>query len=89
MAESDADGAVREEEDDYDLLTYGEVGVRLHEEIAKERAKLAGLTGADAAAVEQRIVALREAAERNGRRQINDETFERFFGFKSRPRTTG
>jgi hypothetical protein len=79
--------ATRDDEDDYDLLTYSEAGVRLQEEIAKEEARLPGLSGDEAAALRQRIAALREARERNGRRRLNDETFERFFGFRSRNST--
>ena len=79
--------AASADEDDYDLLTYTEVGVRLRTEIAAEEARLAAATGSEAAVVRERLVALREAAERNGRRPVNDETFERFFGFPSRARS--
>jgi hypothetical protein len=34
-----------------------------------------------------RLDALTEAAERNGRRQVNNEAFERFFGLASRSAT--
>ncbi|MCU1614981.1 MAG: Acyl-CoA synthase, partial [Frankiales bacterium] len=33
----------REEEEDYDLLTYGEAGVRLHEEVEAQKRLVAQL----------------------------------------------
>jgi hypothetical protein len=77
----------RDDEQDHDLLTYGEVRVRLHEEIAREHDRLPQLGNAEAALVEKRIAALRAAVERNGRRRINDEHFERFFGYPARFRS--
>ena len=79
----------REEEDDYDLLTYGEAGVRLYQEVQAQRRLVAELesggdTGLDAA--RRRLVALEEAAERNKRQPINDENFEAFFGYKGTAR---
>ena len=86
MAEVDPTSGVREDEDDHDLLTYGEVGARLHEEIAKEQARLATLSGDGAAAVRDRIAALTDAAERYREHRINANTYERFFGFAPRAR---
>ena len=81
----------REDEDDYDLLTYGEAGARVTEEIAAEKARLAAWEARVAAGedvVEQRdrsahrLELLRDAAKRNARPPITDENFERFFGYR-------
>ncbi|MDO3395406.1 hypothetical protein QWJ41_06740 [Nocardioides sp. SOB44] len=74
----------REDEDDHDLLTYGEAGFRLYEAVRDQRALVqrlreAGSPGVDAA--ETRLSGLQEAADRNSRQPINDENFERFFGY--------
>ncbi|WP_261569584.1 acyl-CoA synthase [Frankia gtarii] len=82
----------REDEDDQDLLTYGEVAVRLAEEIEAQSALVTELEGAEPADAERvgrertRLAALRDAQERNQRRPINDENFERFFGYRGTPR---
>jgi hypothetical protein len=81
----------REDEDDYDLLTYGEAGARVTEEIAAEKARLAGWDERLAAGEDvrdrrdrsaQRLELLRDAAKRNARQPITDENFERFFGYR-------
>lgn len=79
----------REEEDDHDLLTYGEAGVRLQESVMRQREvveRLRAAGSADLVAAEQRLVALEEAAQRNARQPINDENFERFFGYPGKAR---
>ena len=73
--------ASREDEEDNDTLTYNEVAIRLHLEIRAEQTKLAGATGAEAGAIEARIAALREAAERNSPDPDHDRAFEHLFGF--------
>jgi hypothetical protein len=87
---------VRQDEDDYDLLTFGEVGVRLDAEIralAGEVALLeaagleaAGKEPAQLAKARERLVQLREAAARNARQPITDENFARFFGYEGKAR---
>ncbi|HEX3705909.1 MAG TPA: acyl-CoA synthase [Mycobacteriales bacterium] len=82
----DADLSVpltRPHEDDQDLLTYGEAGVRLQDEVAAERARVAELeaAGEDASQARTRLAALEEAAQRHGRQRINDKNFETFFGY--------
>jgi hypothetical protein len=75
----------REEEEDYDLLTYGEAGVRLHEEIQAQTRRVEELRAAGGEEFERaavRLAALEEAAERNRRQPINDSNFETFFGYK-------
>jgi len=78
--------AARKADDDHDLLTFGEVDARLREEIAAARALVTRLTadgtGQAADAAQTRLVALEEAHGRNSRQPINDDNFERFFGFK-------
>jgi hypothetical protein len=86
------DGREATDEEDYDLLTYAEAGTRLDQEISRQRARLAKLeSGAESgdgsalAACRERLAALEESRERNKRRVINDENFERFFGYPAKP----
>jgi hypothetical protein len=80
-------GPAREklDEDDHDLLTFGEVGERLRLEIAAARDDVARLEDADAAAelekARARLAALCAAADRNSAQPINDANFEKFFGY--------
>lgn len=72
-------------QDDHDLLTFGEVGERLRLEInaaAHEVAQLAE-TGspAELERAELRLRDLRAAARRNAAQPINDANFEDFFGY--------
>jgi hypothetical protein len=82
-------GAVeREDEDDHDLLTYGEAGFRLDVAVREQRALLeqceqAG-DDAAAAAARARLEAYEQAVQRNRRQPINDENFEKFFGYPGR-----
>ncbi|MGV0849676.1 acyl-CoA synthetase [Mycolicibacterium phlei] len=74
----------RSEDDDHDLLTFGEAGERLRLEIADaertvEECRTAGSEALRKA--EQRLEALRAAAQRNSAQPINDENFEKFFGY--------
>ena len=81
------DDADREkvDEDDHDLLTFGEAGERLRIEIAaaardvqrlQQSGPLEALEKAQA-----RLDALRSAAARNSAQPINDANFEKFFGY--------
>jgi hypothetical protein len=87
MSSTNPDDREPIDEDDYDLLTYTEAATRLGQEIVGERARLEALTTAgdatpaDVEESRQRLAALAAAAERTGRRTINDDTFERFFGY--------
>jgi hypothetical protein len=82
----------RPEDDDHDLLTFGEAGARLEIEIRTLRARLRELESQqprDDAAVAQatsRLAALQESAERNRAQPINDENFEKFFGYPGKAR---
>ncbi|TAM64524.1 acyl-CoA synthetase [Mycobacterium sp.] len=74
------------DEDDHDLLTFGEAGERLRMEISGAQARIAELeaAGPNAAGLPEaraRLSALLEAAQRNSAQPINDENFERFFGY--------
>lgn len=78
----------REEEDDQDLLTFGEVRARVSEELEKERGRLAelersGASDALVAATRTRIEQLVAAAERNSR-GASRAKFAEFFGFEAR-----
>jgi len=89
-ADATADN-LHEDEDDYDLLTFGEVAVRLDAEIRALAGQVALLEepGQDSAQLEsarQRLERLREAAARNSRQPINDENFARFFGYEGKAR---
>ena len=85
--ENPPDGTAREklDEDDHDLLTFGEAGERLRVEIAAARdavAQLADAGGtADLEKARARLDALRAAAARNTAQPINDANFEKFFGY--------
>ncbi|SHN15944.1 hypothetical protein [Cryptosporangium aurantiacum] len=88
-----ADDAVeRPEDDDHDLLTFGEAGARLEIEIRAMRRTIAELAGAETvdeealAAAEARLAALQEGQQRNRAQAINDENFERFFGYAGKAR---
>jgi hypothetical protein len=82
----------RPEDDDHDLLTFGEAGTRLEIEIRATRALVAELEAAptrddDALAqANSRLRALQEGAERNRAQPINDENFEKFFGYPGEAR---
>lgn len=90
----------RLDEDDHDLLTFGEAGERLRVEIRLAESHVAELEAGGAAAAQlrgarTRLSALREAAQRNSAQPINDENFERFFGYPGKakrnlpPKTDG
>jgi hypothetical protein len=82
-----ADGTAREkvDEDDHDLLTFGEAGERLRLEIATAAAEVERLRQDGPAdeleKAETRLEALRSAASRNSAQPINDANFETFFGY--------
>jgi hypothetical protein len=82
-----ADDAGRDkiEEDDHDLLTFGEAGERLRIEIAAAEREAQRLTqSGPVEALEKaqaRLDALRSAAARNSAHPINDANFEKFFGY--------
>jgi len=81
--------APRPDDDDYDLLTYGEAGARLVENIAAERRRLDDLRAGPAtgdtegaaalaaaiAAAEARVAALEDARARLDGNRIDDSTF--------------
>jgi hypothetical protein len=81
------DGADRDkvDEDDHDLLTFGEAGERLRIEVAaaaREVQRLAQSGPVEALQKAQaRLDALRSAAARNTAQPINDANFEKFFGY--------
>ena len=81
------DGAAREkvDEDDHDLLTFGEAGERLRLEVAAAEAEVTRARSAGDAdelvKAEARHQALRSAAVRNSAQPINDANFEKFFGY--------
>ena len=73
------------DEDDHDLLTFGEAGERLRLEIDAAVRQLDSLQRSGPVdAVEKaqaRLDALRSAAARNSAQPINDANFEKFFGY--------
>jgi hypothetical protein len=78
-------GREKVDEDDHDLLTFGEVGERLRVEIAAavgevERLRQSGRPD-DLEKANARLEALRSAAARNSAQPINDANFEKFFGY--------
>jgi hypothetical protein len=86
------DGTSRQkvDEDDHDLLTFGEAGERLHVEIAAEARAVAELEESGSPSeldkARARLAALRAAAQRNAAQPINDANFEKFFGYPGRAR---
>jgi hypothetical protein len=86
MAERGGVVPERDDKDDHDLLTYSEAGVRLHQEIEalEQRVRELGAAGESAAltATRARLETLKGARDRNSRQPINDENFEKFFGYK-------
>lgn len=93
MAKANEEATVeRPEDDDHDLLTFGEAGTRLEIEIRATRALVAELEAASPrddhalARANSRLRALEEGAERNRAQPINDENFERFFGYPGEAR---
>jgi hypothetical protein len=86
-AERPEDSAhLRPEEDDYDLLTYGEAGARLTEEIRRQNRVLtdlesSGAEDADIVAVRKRIGDLKAAAERQQAAALERADFTKFFGY--------
>lgn len=93
------DGEVvgRPDDDDHDLLTFGEAGARLGAEIRAQQVLVRALEAASSvdeaalAVARARLAALEEGARRNSAQRINDENFEKFFGYqgKARRNTTG
>ena len=83
MIESDED-VTRPDDDDYDLLTYGEAGARLAQEINTYR-RLVGELGLDPrasvplAAAQARLEALIEAQTRNRKPRLADMHASGFF----------
>jgi hypothetical protein len=81
------DGSAREkvDEDDHDLLTFGEAGERLRLEVAAAAAEVDRLHKAGSVdeleKAQARLEALRSAAARNSAQPINDANFEKFFGY--------
>jgi hypothetical protein len=91
-----ADDAGRDkvDEDDHDLLTFGEAGERLRIEIAEAAREVGRLRQSGPIEAldkaQARLEALRSAAARNTAQPINDANFEKFFGYpgKARRNTT-
>src|SRR3954464_15622211 len=82
----DADDRRKLDEDDHDLLTFGEVGERLRLEVRAAERRVAELEAGtpsprELELAQARLQALREAARRNSAQPINDENFEKFFGY--------
>jgi hypothetical protein len=74
----------RGDEEDHDLLTFGEAGARLHEELVVQQRLIERLRAQGASKeLDQglaRLAALQDAARRNKRQPITDANFESFFG---------
>jgi hypothetical protein len=85
--QSDPSGFDRTEEDDHDLLTFGEAGLRIAEAIEDMKTAIAhAKSPSEAEALRLRLDQLTTAAARNSRQPITDETFERFFGYSGTAR---
>jgi hypothetical protein len=92
LASEPASAAVRRktDEDDHDLLTFGEAGERLCVEVAAAARVVAALEesgpSAELDTARVRLGALRAAAQRNAAQPINDANFQRFFGYPGKAR---
>jgi hypothetical protein len=78
-----------ESQDDYDLLTYGEVAARLSEEIVAESQRIAELeaSGGDAKALEelkQRLALLQASKDRYEQHAKTADVFMQRFGLQPR-----
>ncbi|HEX4091990.1 MAG TPA: hypothetical protein VHZ33_25020 [Trebonia sp.] len=85
-----ADNGPGRDEDDHDLLTFGESGVRLREEIALTEAALraalqAGQDPERRAALEARLTALTDALDRNTRQADASPGEKGFLDYRPRP----
>ena len=73
------------DEDDHDLLTFGEAGERLRLEVVAAADEVERLRRSGAAdqleKATARLEVLRSAAARNSAQPINDANFEKFFGY--------
>ena len=82
---TDDAGRDKVDEDDHDLLTFGEAGERLRLEIAAAAREVQRLTPSGPVEAlkkaQARLEALRSAAARNSAQPINDANFEKFFGY--------
>ena len=74
--------AVREEDDDHDMLTYNESGARLAEEIKTVQKQLAESVGETKRALEERLGLLTEAATRNTRWAAVDTKASSFLAYR-------
>lgn len=80
-----------QDEDDHDLLTYGEVSARLTGEIAAAQQRLEELIAkygdseAEVDAARRRLDLLRDALERNRNSPSNLARFESAFGYRPKP----
>jgi hypothetical protein len=85
MGPTDDSSREKVDEDDHDLLTFGEAGERLRIEVAAAAAEVKRLTPSGPAdeldKARTRLEALRSAASRNSAQPINDANFEKFFGY--------
>jgi hypothetical protein len=85
MEPTDDSSREKVDEDDHDLLTFGEAGERLRLEVAAAAQEVRRLeqTGPSDQLdkANARLDALRSAAARNSAQPINDTNFEKFFGY--------
>ena len=80
IMQSDND-VTRDDTDDYDLLTFGEAGARLTDEIKQHQALLAdpGVTGDARVTLERRLDMLIDARERNRKPTLQSMKDSGFF----------
>jgi hypothetical protein len=85
MEPTDDSSREKVDEDDHDLLTFGEAGERLRLEVASAAQEVSRLQQdgptAELEKAKGRLEALRSAATRNSAQPINDANFEKFFGY--------
>jgi hypothetical protein len=85
MEPTDDSSREKVDEDDHDLLTFGEAGERLRLEVAAAAQEVSRLQQDGPTdqlkKAKGRLEALCSAATRNSAQSINDANFEKFFGY--------
>jgi hypothetical protein len=83
VSEADGDDALVRDEDDHDLLTFAESGIRLREEIALTEAALReSRTAEQRAAAQARLDILAQALERNSRQATDNPGDKGFLDYR-------
>ena len=86
MADTDEESFDRSQDDDHDLLTFGEAGLRLQQAIDELSTELQDAGEPRAAILRARIAVLQQAQTRSQSHRLDCHNFEQFFGYRGQPR---